>query len=248
MTAYKSYILCTSPRSGSTLLCRLLRETGVAGWPGSHFHEPTLQGWCDDYGLKAGRDERATVQAVFEAARAKGTAGRGMFALRLQGQSLAHFCARLQQLQPDAASERDRFERQFGKTLFVYLNREDKLAQAVSYVKAQQSGLWHKASDGREIERLSPPQDPIYDADRIAQQLQLFQQMDQDWQQWFSEAGITPFHISYSALSRDPYQSLNQLLNELNLPEVPAGEPPVARLSDAVNQAWIERFLAEQPA
>ncbi len=88
-------------------------------------------------------------------------------------------------------------------------------------------------------------QEPVYDADRIARQMQLFQQMDQGWQQWFSVAGITPFQMSYSALSRDPYTCLNLLLKQLALPEAPQGEPPVAKLSDAVNQAWIERFLAE---
>ncbi|MEO1275711.1 MAG: Stf0 family sulfotransferase [Pseudomonadota bacterium] len=59
----RSYVICTAPRSGSTLLCHLLRATGVAGWPGSHFHRPSLTGWLDAYGLReadfANREEAA---------------------------------------------------------------------------------------------------------------------------------------------------------------------------------------------
>ena len=39
MADFEAYVICTSPRSGSTLLCKLLVATGVAGLPASHFHE-----------------------------------------------------------------------------------------------------------------------------------------------------------------------------------------------------------------
>ena len=42
MAKYESYVLCTSPRSGSTLLCKLLAATGVAGNPDSYFHRPAV--------------------------------------------------------------------------------------------------------------------------------------------------------------------------------------------------------------
>ncbi|MBT6203829.1 MAG: sulfotransferase, partial [Rhodospirillaceae bacterium] len=42
MARYQSYVICTSPRSGSTLLCSLLAATGLAGNPCSHFHDPSI--------------------------------------------------------------------------------------------------------------------------------------------------------------------------------------------------------------
>lgn len=39
---YRAYVICTSPRSGSTLLCKLLAATGQAGKPKSYFHKPDL--------------------------------------------------------------------------------------------------------------------------------------------------------------------------------------------------------------
>ena len=53
MAQFQSYVICTSPRSGSTLLCRLLREAGNAGFPDSHFHAPDVEKWLGYYGLRS---------------------------------------------------------------------------------------------------------------------------------------------------------------------------------------------------
>src|SRR5919109_2288957 len=37
MTAERSYLVCATPRSGSTLVCQALKETGVAGRPEEYF-------------------------------------------------------------------------------------------------------------------------------------------------------------------------------------------------------------------
>ena len=37
-------------------------------------------------------------------------------------------------------------------------SRENKLAQAVSLIKAEQTGLWHIAPDGTELERVAHQQ------------------------------------------------------------------------------------------
>ena len=39
---------------------------------------------------------------------------------------------------------------------YLHLSREDKLAQAVSDLKAEQSGLWHVFTDGSERETTDP--------------------------------------------------------------------------------------------
>ena len=79
MAKYDSYVICTSPRSGSTLLCNLLRATGVAGNPGSHFHDPSVSAWMGYYGLTldASMSERSVLQTVFEAAIAEGQSRHG---------------------------------------------------------------------------------------------------------------------------------------------------------------------------
>ena len=90
MAHYDSYVICTSPRSGSTLLCKLLAATGVAGNPGSYFHEPSLSEWLSDFDLAPDPSaaERDVLAEVFRAAMAKGSLDTGMFGLRLSTSSL----------------------------------------------------------------------------------------------------------------------------------------------------------------
>ena len=243
---YDSYIICTAPRSGSTLLCKLLEATGIAGRPGSHFHDPSIEDWLGYYDLKpdATRSERETLDKVFRAAITYGRGNTGLFGLRLQRHSAGFFLQKLAILHPGHSSDVERLGAAFGRTLFIYLTRTDKVDQAVSYVRASQGGLWHKAPDGTELERLSPHRDPVYDSAEIRAQFEEFVAYDQAWQQWFAAEGIEPLQLTYDSLSSDPLGTLREVLERLGLdPSAAEGvEPGTAKLADAVSRDWVERF------
>lgn len=84
---------------------------------------------------------------MFAAALFRGRAGGALFALRLQRHSVPFFSAQLARLYPDPSTDLARLTAAFGRLRFIHLSRGDKLAQAVSYVKAQQTGLWHRGAD-----------------------------------------------------------------------------------------------------
>lgn len=249
MSRYAAYMICTSPRSGSTLLCHLLRQTGKAGFPESHFHEPSLDAWLEEFGLEARgfASHEAALRAVFRSAIACGKGESDIFGLRMQRHSFAFFASQLAILYPALPDDASRIEAAFGKTLFVHLKREDKLNQAISWVKARQSGLWHLASDGTELERLSAPAEPVYDPAAIAAQLARQEEMEAAWEQWFATGKITPLRVTYSALSAAPYKILGRVLEELGIARDDPQDktPPVAKLSDALNDEWAARFRAE---
>jgi LPS sulfotransferase NodH len=46
-----SYLICATPRTGSSLLCGLLESTGVAGHPESYFRQPDEQAWAAQWGI-----------------------------------------------------------------------------------------------------------------------------------------------------------------------------------------------------
>lgn len=249
LTGYRSYIICTSPRSGSTLLCKLLAATGRSGVPESHFHDPSISDWLGYYGLRREQftTERDALNAAFSAALKQGTGDTGLFGLRLQRHSFCFFIQQLEVLYPDRLSDTARLEAAFGKTLFIHLTREDKLEQAVSFVKARQTGLWHMAPDGTEIERLSPAEQPVYDADAIAEQLRYFNAADDDWKTWFATQQIEPLRVTYEALSADPRWQLARILACLGIKHEPDENLPlpVAKLADTTNREWTERFRRE---
>lgn len=249
MATFDSYIICTSPRSGSTLLCKLLEATGVAGNPGSHFHDPSIADWLEYYDLTADPElgERETLAKVFDAAVEYGSSGTCMFGLRLQRHSFEFFMEKLAVLYAGHSSDVQRLEAAFGRTRFIHLTREDKVQQAVSYVKASQSGLWHQAPDGTELERLSPPQEPVYDGEQVRAQYDEFVAYDNAWEEWFRSQEIEPFRLTYDELSADPAAILRQVLGELGVETVAADgvEPRTAKLADEVSWEWVNRFRSE---
>lgn len=190
------------------------------------------------------KSERSILLDVFHAARARGTGNTGIFDLRLLRQSFEYFMHKLRVLLPDHSCDRDRVREVFGRTLFVHLTRQNKIEQAISYVIASQTGLWHKAPNEVELERLSRPRDPLYDNDSIQSQLTELEAMDKGWEPWFEEEGLTPLRITYEDLSAEPFEVAGRLLEELGLNKklTDGLELPVAKLGDDINKQWAIRF------
>ncbi|MCC6000585.1 MAG: sulfotransferase [Pararhodobacter sp.] len=245
-----SYIICATPRTGSTLLCELLTITRVAGQPDSFFMQDPSAYWQRVWGLPgsdgAGTPSHAT--AFLAAAKAAGRGDTPVFGLRLMHRSLGRLLRLIDLAHPGLPDDRARLHAAFGKTLFIHLSRGDKLAQAVSRVKARQTGLWHQAPDGTEIERLSPPAPPHYDHARIAATLAELERADTAWNDWFAVQRIKPLRVSYEALAADPAVQVARICTALGqtLPQGTDLTPPVAVLADDTNADWIARFRIEQ--
>jgi len=245
-----SYILCSTPRSGSTLLCGLLSATGAAGEPDSYFMGDLDPVWIKEWGLppREGRDAPGYAAAYLKAAIMAGKGGTAVFGLRLMQRDLESFLRLIGEANPGSPSDKARLEAAFGETRFLHLSRADKLAQAVSLVRAEQTGLWHIAPDGRELERLAPPQPPRYDFARIAQTLSRLEQQEAAWLRWFAAQGFEPLPLTYEELATDPARTLLRVCRFLELP-APSEErprPSVAKLADALSADWMRRFREER--
>lgn len=248
--AFTTYVICTSPRSGSTMLCKLLAATELAGNPASLFHRPSIDAWLKHYDLTypQGASKQEILEAVFNAALARGKGDTDLFGLRLQHNSLALFLEQLKVLHPDPATDLERIEAAFGPTLFIYLTRDDTLGQAISYVRAEQTGLWHRKRDGTALEKLEPRREQGYDADAIRAQLDEFARFNADWRRWFDEQAIEPFAISYETLSREPQAVVAEILTALGRDKSCALDiqPQTAKLADGTNKDWHTRFHLEE--
>ena len=246
---YDAYIICTSPRSGSTLLCKMLTATACAGVPESYFHTPSVADWLKEYGLRqAGYPNSvAALRAVFAQVSKQGRGATQLFGLRVQRPSFAFLVQHMALLFPEAKTDLARFEAAFGRTRFVHLTRQDKLAQAVSMVRAEQTGLWHRHADGRELERLAPASAPIYDRLAIAQKMALLAGYDRSWLDWFEREQIDPLRIEYEDLAANPEAVLWQVMQELGCDPAAAARvvPQTAKLSDRLSAEWMARFSAD---
>lgn len=231
------------------MLCKLLAATKIAGNPGSHFHEPSLSAWQGYYDLQGNifsSDEEA-VAAVLAAALEVGKDETAIFDLRLQRDSFAFFTDQLKLLHPTVASDRERMEAAFGKIQFIYLKREDHLDQAISRLRAQQTGLWHLKADGSDLERMEPEHTGGYERQKIDAYVQQSIAPNEEWTRWFAEESIAPFVITYAELSRSPQVALSGVLAHIGLDKSVADTVPVQtkKLADETSLAWRTRFIAE---
>jgi len=244
-----SYILCATPRSGSTLLCDLLTSTGVAGKPHSYYRTVDALDWAESWGVPPPhRLENAAFESAYLAAVIQeGTAGTGVIGLRIMWSSVDDASRRLDAIEGDHADIAARFAKAFRSTLYIHLSRQDKLAQAISRIRAEQSGLWHRAAYGTERERTAPPQTPTYDAGRIAEVLNELRNDDAAWTNFFSTRGIKPLRLTYETLAADPRKAVTEILSAL-------GQDPKAsermlvqtsRLADADSLEWADRYRRE---
>jgi LPS sulfotransferase NodH len=243
-----SYIICGTPRTGSTLLCDLLEKTGRAGLPDSFYGRAFRDEWAKEWGLP-GRDkmDAAAYEKVYlDAAIARGKGETPVFGLRLMRENVEDLSMALNLVYPGFATDVARFERAFGAVLYIHLSRADKLAQAVSYIKARQTGLWHVAPDGKEIERLGAPGESRYDFRQIEAEVEKLEAYDAGWETWFAEQGIIPHRVGYEAMTLDPAAVVIGICAELGVQPPPRTEivPGVARLSDRTNEEWMSRYRA----
>ncbi len=190
--------------------------------------------------------ERAYLDAVVQ----RGTGETGIFALRLMWPSLADLMARLELVFPGLADDAARLEAAFGAPLYVHLSRRDKVSQAVSRLKAHQTGLWHMGADGTERERTALHQAPVYDFERLAGFVAEAETADAEWNRWFARHGITPVRMSYEDVAADPRTASAQVLVALGRdPELAqAAEIRTAKMADAESRDWVARFERERAA
>lgn len=231
------------------MLCKMLAAAKVAGDPGSLFHNPSLEAWVEYYDLidRSFLSRREMLDAVFLSAKARGRGSTDIFGLRMQRGSFDYFMEQLALKHPEIEGDMNRIQAEFGRTLFIHLSREDRLDQAISRLRAEQTGLWHVNADGTDLERQAPLQSKGYDAAAIRAHMAELSELDLAWKRWFDSQSIEPLAITYEALSGNPQRILGEVLTALGLDGSLVGNipPQTKKLADGTNLAWRERFEAE---
>lgn len=237
MTATRTLIVCATPRTGSTLLCALLAASGTGGRPESWYRAEDRAEYETDWGVAPG-DAAGFLAAAMRA----GTDTGGTFGLRVQAPTLAPMLAELRGLVgplPDLAV----MQTAFGHCDFVFMRREDDVAQAISRLKAEVSQVWHL--DGTET---APRGEASYDAERLDAFRAEAAAGNAAWETWFAANGITPERLVYERFTTDPAAEVRRLLDRVGLP-ADAGRviaAPNRKMADATSAAWAARYRRER--
>src|ERR1700722_18637276 len=166
-----SYLVCATQRSGSTLLCELLRATDVAGVPDEYFERLRESGqarqprqYFEDPSVRdivegltptvSGHPEQpGEFESWFRYVLQRGTTLNGVFGAKMMWNYLDDFKLRMAEL-PGLGnlSFNERLDAVFPRLKIIFMRRRDKVAQAVSLWKAIQTQRWrtHSESDSEE--------------------------------------------------------------------------------------------------
>jgi len=245
-----AYFICGTPRTGSSLLLGLLGSTGVAGRPQAYFRAPDEALWADRWQIPRTSGGAFAYADYVRAARAAGTTGNGVFGAKLMWGTLDELVGKLGTVHRDLAGEDlALLNRAFGRTRFVHLRRDDVVAQAVSWLRAEQTNAWYAGGAGEISGARRDGRPPAFDLDRISELTRTIGEHNAAWERWFASAGVRPHLVRYEELAADMAGTTRGILDflGLDLPHGRAVVPRHRRQADELNDQWIERYRAEAP-
>lgn len=236
---HTSYLICSTARSGSTLLCEALSSTGLAGWPDEYFlrgrstlREPV---WFRDLDTMPYPDY---VRSIVE----HNTGANGVFGAKLSWPNIEQFDRELRKY-PEfrnlpMAQILDSF---FPNLHYVWVTRRDKVRQAASVWKAMQTNAWNSATAwvpvGDRLPRFSFP--------LLNEKVQTIMIAEAQFGEFFQENRIRPLTVVYEDFTLDYDNITAEVLRFLDIPvpdpfELPP--PRVKKQADTLNEEWVRRY------
>jgi LPS sulfotransferase NodH len=264
-----SYLVCATPRSGSTLLCEALTNTGLAGYPKEYFEalkETGLPRSPRDYFKKTSNPELLALIGNYsrgDTARLlltdfasyadylarvleEGTTANGVFGAKLMWGYLEDFLFYLH----DIPVYKDLPVAQLFATIFpnvhyIHISRRDKVRQAISLWRAIQSWSWRQEQDGTAGTASRPPRELVFNYAAIDHLVQRTLVHEEAWAHYFAQNAIQPFSVVYEELEQGYEETALQILHYLKIPLPPTvtfGERQMKRQADMLSEEWYERY------
>lgn len=252
MTPGRLLAIASVERTGSTLLCSILRQTGVAGNPLEYLNirSVNFDRFRHEHGLPrlgvlarplalarraAGRPEWRDISSFSRSSWRKylvlnaelNTSPNGLFGVKMHWQQYSHH---MLELGIDVTLwARD--------VRWVRITRDDEVRQAISFVRAAQTRSWNS--------NMAATGEPVYDPDAIRTALARIRWENVRWDEHLAAIGADPLRISFEQLVSDREATVRAVLAHAgtSIDTVPA--PGTRTQSDSVNDEWAERFAAE---
>lgn len=270
MPTVRSYLVCATPRSGSTLLCHLLAETGIAGRPEEYFEAlrhsgvPRKPEEYFDPQRHANIVERLAFREMPEAdgspepnplwsaeaydryvdwALEQGTTPNGVFGAKLMWGYLDDFAQLLRGIDGlDGLPVPALLDRVFPGLSYIQITREDKVRQAVSLWRAVQTQAWRRTSeDGAS----APTVEPVFSFRAINYLVRQLTAHDDSWNAYFLGLGRRPLKVTYEELAAAPRDTVARVLSDLGLDPRAADEldaPALQAQADERSEEWVRQF------
>lgn len=263
-----SYLICATPRSGSTLLCEALSTTGLAGYPKEYFEALRATGlprrpWeyfsaledlevielLEDCARPDDGAAQLPLQAPLDYAEylahvlKEGTTPNGVFGAKVMWGYFGDFISNLRDI--PAYKELPVLELLstiFPNLHYIWITRFDKVRQAVSLWRAIQTWTWRKDELSS---RPAHQQRDLFHFGAIDCLVQQIEEHERAWQHFLDDAAIQPYRIIYEDLAANYEATALQILRYLDIPlaeNLMFGDLRMKRQADTLSEEWVERY------
>lgn len=246
----RTYLVATTPRTGSTWLCDALRDTGRLGAPFEYFNTVAFARFADRIGVPRPRPRArvlqlrnrmhhqplgrqlttwrtpASMRSYVRWLQAHRVSANGTFGSKLH---------RDEQQRVLASTGLDVFDL-VGARRVVWLRRHDRTRQAISLYRARATNRWH-TTDGP----TGRPQ-PAFDADAIRTTVAELTAEDDEWAEELARRRLPVHQIHYEDLTTDRDAVLSACFSFLGCPGTPVPAPTLGKVSDDTTDDWVERL------
>ncbi|MEM9889035.1 MAG: Stf0 family sulfotransferase [Bacteroidota bacterium] len=239
----QSYRIWHSARVGSSLLCQLLEDTGVAGMPGEHFVKPSELDFADPNGNKTYAAYRNKFWELT-------TGGQAVAGLK-KGAHTAYDQVHLEELFtlkgiPKESDPDSIWQDLLPNCKHIILIRNNKIRQAVSWWKAIQDDVWHL----RGKENYTKSKDFYEDKYDAAALRHLYHEAvlrEAAAQDYLAQRGLSALTIAYEDLIAHPKLVLQRVLDYIGIDYSVKGDLKFfyQKTADELNEEWTQRFRAD---
>lgn len=225
--------ICTLPRTGSSLLSADMRSTEALGTPREYFNSNRYKNLIAKWELPEN-----DLDAYIAALRKRTGSANGVVAIKL----MVHHLAWLRKVGMIEGGLTELSNRFGGNVVVVKLFRRDKLRQAISLVKARQTGKW--GVNGKATA------EPQFSDQQLSASIVDIVRWEALWEREFASSGITPaLDLAYEDIPGNRDESLYRIARALNLDDPKAivarrarDEVSLERQANSETEQWYERF------
>jgi LPS sulfotransferase NodH len=250
----KLLVVASVERTGSTLLCSILRGTAAAGNPVEYLniHTQNFVRFRNQHGMPTITPTHRPISAVRKLFRRSEWRDISYFSHR----SYVAYLTRLAEVNTTQNGvfgikmHWNQYKRHmldldldighWGVPVhWVRIMRQNEIRQAISFVRAFQSESWNS--------NMKAQREPVYDSDAIENALARINEENAQWQKYFVDNKIEPLDITYEQLTRDMDATVRLVMNHIDSPIDSVPAPQTKKQSDATSKEWAERFVLEHP-
>ena len=236
-----SYIMYSTQRSGSTLLCEALRNTDVAGRPAEFFVKSSVPLFAEYWGVSLYNGLDDLGEAYFQGAYTTATPN-GVFGAKVLWSEFAYLLQQLNKIRGNEMLKPPQLlSKAFPNCQAIMTTRRDKVRQAISWWKAFETNHWH---DGDRDPRKARRQ-PVFRFEAIECHRQNLVDHEQQMLNFLSFYDIQPFIVVYEDFVASYEETVSQILDYLHIPaptDLGFSKRSMQKLSNEQTEEWVQRY------